>query len=297
MKCLCGCEKEVKEGNKYINGHNHPKHSEDFKRRLSERQKGFNNISKRYEVKEKMKNAKLINPTKYWLGKHRSEEDKIKISLSTKGRISPRLGKTHTQETKDKLSILKSKQTSDLISSGRLFNGNSKYRGKYTTKYGNTIYYQSYYEYKAIKLFEMNNEILNVERCDFSIKINERKHYIPDFKIFTKDNIYIVEVKPKKLIPYNQIKIKNLIEYCNKNSYIPLLLTEKELNITTKECSACGNKQDMPLWKRQYECSECGLSLDRDTNSAIIILRRALEQGSAEIDKCLSMKQEALTST
>jgi predicted RNA-binding Zn-ribbon protein involved in translation (DUF1610 family) len=65
-------------------------------------------------------------------------------------------------------------------------------------------------------------------------------------------------------------------------------------NNTCEECSACGNKQDMPLWKRQYECPECGLSLDRDINSAI---RRALEQGSAETDKCLSMKQEALTST
>ena len=66
---------------------------------------------------------------------------------------------------------------------------------------------------------------------------------------------------------------------------------------TTKECSVCGNKQDMPLWKRQYECPECGLSLDRDTNSAIIILKRALEQGCAKINNSLSMKQEALTST
>jgi len=66
---------------------------------------------------------------------------------------------------------------------------------------------------------------------------------------------------------------------------------------TTKECSACGNKQDMPLYKRQYNCQYCGMSLDRDTNSAIIILRRALEQGTAEIKKSLSMKQEALTLT
>ena len=66
---------------------------------------------------------------------------------------------------------------------------------------------------------------------------------------------------------------------------------------TTKECSACGNKQDMLLWIRQYNCPNCGMSLDRDTNSAIIILKRALEYGSAEMDKGLSVKQEALTST
>jgi putative transposase len=66
---------------------------------------------------------------------------------------------------------------------------------------------------------------------------------------------------------------------------------------TTKECSACGNKQDMPLSKRQYDCPYCGVSLDRDTNSAIIILKRALECGSAEKNNFLSVKQEALTST
>jgi putative transposase len=66
---------------------------------------------------------------------------------------------------------------------------------------------------------------------------------------------------------------------------------------TTKECSVCGNKQDMPLYKRQYDCLYCGMSLDRDTNSAITILKRALEQGTVEEDKCLSMKREALTST
>ena len=65
----------------------------------------------------------------------------------------------------------------------------------------------------------------------------------------------------------------------------------------TKECNVCGNKQDMPLWKRQYECLECGLSLDRDTNSAIIILKRALEYGSAETNKSSLLTQEALTST
>lgn len=66
---------------------------------------------------------------------------------------------------------------------------------------------------------------------------------------------------------------------------------------TTRGCSGCGRKKDMPLWKRQYDCPVCGMSMDRDTNSAIIILRRALEQGTAEINEFLSMKQEALTST
>jgi putative transposase len=47
---------------------------------------------------------------------------------------------------------------------------------------------------------------------------------------------------------------------------------------TSKECSACGSRQDMPLWKRTYRCGnqDCGLVMDRDENSAINILQRFL---------------------
>jgi putative transposase len=45
---------------------------------------------------------------------------------------------------------------------------------------------------------------------------------------------------------------------------------------TSKTCSGCGHKQDMPLWKRTYRCGNCGLVLDRDENSAVNQLRRFL---------------------
>ncbi len=44
---------------------------------------------------------------------------------------------------------------------------------------------------------------------------------------------------------------------------------------TSKECCCCGNRQDMPLWKRVYRCT-CGLVMDRDENSAQNILQRYL---------------------
>ena len=43
---------------------------------------------------------------------------------------------------------------------------------------------------------------------------------------------------------------------------------------TSKMCSGCGNLQNMPLWKRTYCCTNCGLVIDRDLNSAINILTR-----------------------
>ncbi len=43
---------------------------------------------------------------------------------------------------------------------------------------------------------------------------------------------------------------------------------------TSKACSRCGNLQAMPLWKRTYCCTNCGLVMDRDENSAVNILAR-----------------------
>jgi putative transposase len=41
---------------------------------------------------------------------------------------------------------------------------------------------------------------------------------------------------------------------------------------SSKTCSRCGHKQDMPLNVRVYDCPDCGLSMDRDLNAAINIL-------------------------
>ena len=45
---------------------------------------------------------------------------------------------------------------------------------------------------------------------------------------------------------------------------------------TSKACSGCGYLQPMPLWKRTYCCTNCGLVMDRDDNSAVNILTRFL---------------------
>ncbi len=52
-----------------------------------------------------------------------------------------------------------------------------------------------------------------------------------------------------------------------------VILDERD---TSKTCSGCGSKQEMPLYKRTYRCETCGLVMDRDENSAVNILRRSL---------------------
>jgi len=44
---------------------------------------------------------------------------------------------------------------------------------------------------------------------------------------------------------------------------------------TTKECSNCKNRIEMPLSKRTFSCDKCGLNLDRDVNAALNIYSRA----------------------
>ena len=45
---------------------------------------------------------------------------------------------------------------------------------------------------------------------------------------------------------------------------------------TSKECSTCGNIQDMPLSERIYHCPACDATADRDVNAAINILKRGI---------------------
>lgn len=47
---------------------------------------------------------------------------------------------------------------------------------------------------------------------------------------------------------------------------------------TSKRCCVCGSEQDIPLYKRTYDCGTCGSTMDRDENSAINIMLRYLSQ-------------------
>src|SRR6266478_848518 len=47
---------------------------------------------------------------------------------------------------------------------------------------------------------------------------------------------------------------------------------------TSQTCSACGQRQEMPLSVRIYECANCGLVMNRDHNSSVNILDAALHE-------------------
>ncbi len=46
---------------------------------------------------------------------------------------------------------------------------------------------------------------------------------------------------------------------------------------TSQDCSTCGHRQKMPLSEREYHCSCCGITMDRDHNAALNILALGLQ--------------------
>jgi putative transposase len=63
---------------------------------------------------------------------------------------------------------------------------------------------------------------------------------------------------------------------------------------TTKECSDCRSMIEKELWERQHNCPSCGLSMNRDLNAAINILKRAI----LSIDICdVNFRQRSCRST
>lgn len=52
------------------------------------------------------------------------------------------------------------------------------------------------------------------------------------------------------------------------------------------ECSTCGTRVEKTLSDRIHNCSSCSLSIDRDWNSALVLLRRGLEAAGLPLTGC-----------
>ena len=98
-------------------------------------------------------------------------------------------------------------------------------------------------EYACLDYFMQNYNVTNIERCNFFIEYkfeNKIKRYLPDFKIYTNDKVFIVEcksffkitddVKKNKawLLYYNTIESKKIAlnKYCIKNGYESFFFTK-----------------------------------------------------------------------
>ncbi len=102
-------------------------------------------------------------------------------------------------------------------------------------------------------------------------------------------------VRKHDLVAFEDLKVRNmvrnhalaksisdagwgqLVTFCQyKEEWKGGLVIKVEPAYTTQECFFCGALNDIPLSIRQFECLGCGRTLDRDTNAAKIILKRAI---------------------
>jgi hypothetical protein len=141
-----------------------------------------------------------------------------------------------SDETRRKLSVARIKS---------IKNGNTNFKSK-KCEYifnGKIIKCDSKIEYSCLDYFEKNFDVIDVDRCDFEIKYimnKKEKLFLPDFKISTLTEQYIVECKSdtlskslnKKWHFYKEsAKLKKVVleNYCNKNNLTPFWYT-KSLN-------------------------------------------------------------------
>jgi putative transposase len=72
-------------------------------------------------------------------------------------------------------------------------------------------------------------------------------------------------------------QFRSMIEYKLASKGGKLLLVDR-FYPSSKTCSNCGHKQDMPLDKRVYECGSCGMVMDRDANAAMNLKKLAVNE-------------------
>jgi putative transposase len=110
---------------------------------------------------------------------------------------------------------------------------------------------------RAVVIGDLSQRQMVIPKREHEIPKEQRKRRIRNRMVYNDWNIYgFVQLLGYKCLRFG------------KELYI---IDEHD---TTKLCSACKQKQDMPLWQRTYRCPNCGLVMDRDENSAVNIYQR-----------------------
>jgi IS605 OrfB family transposase len=140
-----------------------------------------------------------------------------------------------------------------------------------------------------------------------SKETNKKRTFLHKISKKLTDNFNTIVVGDLKGIKKNtQSKIKNINKY--KNQFWPISLFVNMLQYksntfsgnryykinesnTTKKCNTCNHLQEMTLSDRIYNCKNCGMVLERDTNSAINIYYKfkQLEPKLLETTKIVSI--------
>ena len=128
------------------------------------------------------------------------------------------------------------------------------------------------------KLFKIHEKIRN-QRLDFLHKLST--------KLISENQVICLEDLRVKNMVKNHCLAKSISD-CSWSKFVELLKYKSDwygrelVQIgkffpSSKVCSNCGNiKKDLTLKDREYQCSSCATTLDRDYNASLNILREGL---------------------
>ncbi len=122
-----------------------------------------------------------------------------------------------------------------------------------------------------MKLNKVHKRIANI-RTDFLHKLSSS--VVRNYKFIAIENLNVKGMMSnrklaKSLSDVSFYEFRRMLEYkanCNNKN---IVIADK-FYPSSKTCSACGNvKENLTLKDRIYECSECGLRIDRDYNASL----------------------------
>ena len=148
---------------------------------------------------------------------------------------------------------------------------------------------------KAVLALQRHHEYISNSRKDF---LNKLAHSL----IVRYDGIALEELQIQGMAQNHHLS-KSILDagwnilrqrLADKAAEAGRQVTPVEPSKTSKTCSACGVLfEDLTLADRWIECSNCGLSIDRDVNAALNIKRAGRVRWGKSTDNGLRLPQEA----
>ncbi|MCX6773797.1 MAG: RNA-guided endonuclease TnpB family protein [Candidatus Micrarchaeota archaeon] len=133
---------------------------------------------------------------------------------------------------------------------------------------------------QKVKVAVLHEKIRNT-RMDFLHKLS--LHLVNSYSFIALEDLSIKKMSMERLgksindAGWNEFS--NMLYYKAEEAGCRVVFVDPDG--TTKECSSCGEIIDKELKERRHTCPSCGLSMDRDLNASINILKRATA-GQAE---------------
>ena len=127
-------------------------------------------------------------------------------------------------------------------------------------------------EKQRLKVAKVHQHISN-QRNDFLHKLSTKLVKDSQFDVFCMEDLNLKGMSKlwgRKVSDLSYYTFQQMLNYkCIK--YGKKVIKIGRFEPSTQICSCCGHRQKLSLDERTYNCPNCGMSMDRDTNAAINI--------------------------